>query len=201
MGVSGPGLGPRARAVLEAAGLTRAGKTRISTVKLADVANTLRSHFVLVCGDERCAEIPPSGLERVVSVEPPCSVCGGSEIRRSCVSLEARLRSRGVERLRLMIVGGSPAAQAQINGLTPHRIECRFAYGSRGRRAAEVKRDVEWADAVLLWASTEMAHAVSAPYVRESRLQRVPVSTCARRGVSALLDCASELVGNQMVAA
>jgi hypothetical protein len=201
MGMGGAGLGSRARALLEAAGLTRPGKTRISTVKLADVADTLRSHFVLVCGDERCAGIPPSELERVVSVEPPCSVCGGSEIRRACVSLESRLRSRGLERFRLMVVGGSPAAQAQITELTPRGIEFRFAYGSRGRKAAEVKRDVEWADALLVWVSTEMAHAVSAPYVRESRLHRVLVSTCAKRGVPALLDCARALVGNQLVAA
>ena len=62
-------------------------------------------------------------------------------------------------------------------------------------RGTEPKGDLEWADLVLIWGSSELGHKVSLLYTAGPQALRHKVLTVARRGVAALLAGAMERLG------
>jgi hypothetical protein len=201
MGIEGCLVQARAREHLHTIGLTRSGKIRIATQKLPAIVHAVHSRFALVCCDELCDALAPKGIERLLTQPPSCSICGGSEIRRSSLRLESAVEELGINELRLMIVGGSPAVGSEVSGLDLARVRFRMIYGAREQDRDKVRRDVRWAHGLLVWGSTELAHKLSVPYVHEARSRRVPVVTCSRRGLPALLHTATQFLGRSWMAA
>src|SRR4051812_42286795 len=77
-----------ARAHLEAEGLTRAGKQRISDEKLPRVKESLASKFALLCGSAACIAAAARGREVVVAIPPShCEHCGGSDNKKAFLRL------------------------------------------------------------------------------------------------------------------
>src|SRR6185436_7317805 len=104
----------RARAALEAAGLTRPGKLRMSDEKLPRALELLKARFILHCGSKECAAwAAASGREPVHSSrKDACERCGGSDnLRAETEFLEACRRRAG---RRLVVVGGSPAVREEL---------------------------------------------------------------------------------------
>ena len=101
-----------ARLVLEAAGLTRAGKARISVGKLGWVVDQLDELL-----DRRCASCARDydGQRELVLVKAlSCTNCGGSNIERALRRMdEWCVRSRAT---RVLLVGGSPSTREQFTG-------------------------------------------------------------------------------------
>jgi hypothetical protein len=201
MGIEGCQVQSRVREHLQTIGLTRSGKMRIATQKLPAIVYALHSRFAVVCGDESCDALAPKGAERLLSQPSSCSICGGSEIRRSSLRLESAVEGLGIDELRLMIVGGSPSVGSEVDGLNLARVRFRMIFGAREQDRGKVRRDVRWAHGLLVWGSTELAHKLSVPYVNEARSRRVPVVTCSRRGLPALLHTATQFLGRSWMAA
>lgn len=186
------GYGPPFQALLEcleAAGLTHAGKSRISLEKQAEVKAVLEAAFVRVCSRGDCQAAAP-GLEggrRVTAAAAPahCTVCGGSALAPAARRMVDACARAGWTRV--CVVGGSPNARKEIQqGHTPPP-EIRLVDGTIARTRQQARVDLEWADHVVLWGSTQLDHKVSGLYSASPRC-----TTVNRRSVQELYQHLAE---------
>lgn len=185
LGFGGPARS-EARRALEGAGLTRAGKTRISVEKQARAEALLREKFVLHCHAADCAAFAKSTgrVALVAETKQACERCGGSENSRAAKQLvEAGIR-------RLVVVGGTPATREELERLLGQTIELRLVDGTLHRPTERAKADLEWADKVLLWGATELHHKVSKQYADVTAMKHKVVHV-PRRGIAQLLAAIS----------
>ncbi len=169
-------------AVLEAAGLSRPAKSRISIAKRDQAAAILTGKFMRVCSRGDCSakasaiagdhELAPAATSEF------CEVCGGSVNRAAITDMAAACTRVGWRRL--CIVGGSPASRQEIESLIADRLELRMVDGTRSNTHKEAAANMAWADRVIIWGSTELAHKVSSLYKGPN------VITAPRRGVADL---------------
>jgi hypothetical protein len=186
------GLAPadadRARALLEADGITNPRKTRISAAKLERATTAIDARFARFCA--ACAERTDAEGREVVTV--PAAACaryGGSRNSRALTELVEAFAGAGLRRL--VVVGGSPDVRRELDVLQGP-LELRLVDGTARRTRAEAERDLEWADLVVVAGSSELAHKVSNLYTRSD--SATPVVTAARRGVEAIAGAAVEHV-------
>jgi hypothetical protein len=153
-----------ARQSLEAAGITRAGKQRLSVEKLDRAEEMLRSLFFLHCASSECVSYATASGKTMLACEPrsTCMRCGGSSNQRAVTELLELLRAE--QKGRVVIVGGSPPTRQELERLVGDSIELRLIDGTKGRPAELAKVDLLWADVVVLWGATELHHKVSNQY-------------------------------------
>lgn len=170
-----------ARVVLEQAGLTNPRKSRISTGKEAAVREAIDAEIARLC--RRCAGTSDGEPRLVVIVSPEsCARCAGSANARALDELAAAAAAAGVTRL--VVVGGSPDVRRELSRL-PAPLEVRLVVGVDRRTGEQARRDVDWADVVVVCGSSELYHRVSNLYTREPAARgRLVVSS--RRGVEAI---------------
>jgi hypothetical protein len=184
-----------ALAALLDAGLTRSGKSRISSEKRDRVEAELAARFRLVCGDQACRDEMDARVReergadraaRILSTADArfCRVCGGSDNARAVGRMARLLRARGLSRL--LVVGGSPASRMELERLVGGALEIRTVCGTDRRTLEEAQRDRAWADVLVVWGGTQLDHVVSELYV--GRAARARVITVRRRGIAALAD-------------
>ena len=76
----------------------------------------------------------------------------------------------------------------------PGGIEWRFVDGTARRTEAATRADIAWADVVVIWAPTRLAHTVSDLYTGSARHGRTAV--CTRKGLGGFADAiAAALAG------
>lgn len=185
MGFDTPAARKRARAVLEAAGLTNPRKQAISVEKRDRAAEAIAAALVRVCCAD-CAALVGDGRTPVVVSGVTCEVCGGSNNRRAALEAARVLRAHGVTRV--LVVGGSPPTRKQLDALMrPLGIELEMVEGTVKHSQKVALERMNRVQAVAIWGSTELDHAVSELYTAEPppHLRVIPV---ARRGVEALCD-------------
>ena len=178
----------RAREVLEARHLTRAGKQAIASSKIPAVEAALSETLIRICSDA-CLRLDREGPDRArepVRVSPAgCEVCLGSNNRRAAIECIRALQRKRITRV--VIVGGTGTLQQEIDDLLGGEgIEFRFVDGtatSYSARAGEA--NARWAQLIIIWASTPLKHAVSDHYNRD-RAPHARVLTVSRRGIEAL---------------
>lgn len=170
---------------MEEAGLTRAGKVRISEAKLPRAEALLDGRFFRVCGAQDCMQVARLSGREPLLVQPRthCERCGGSDNRRAEVTFLESCKRHGVRRV--VVVGGSPAVREELEAQLGEKLELRMVDGTMRRTEAQARHDLEWADLVLIWGGTELHHKVSAHYRHGLHPQKVV--HVARRGVAALL--------------
>lgn len=85
----------------------------------------------------------------------------------------------------VLVVGGSPGTRLELQYLAGDEIELSTIDGTVRRTQKQARQDIAWADLVIIWGSTELAHKVSKLYdpARCKGKRRILV---VRRGVSAL---------------
>lgn len=178
----------RARAALEEAGLTRAGKLRISDEKLPRAEEALRARFHRHCASAQCQQAAVrSGREPVLTdLKLRCEHCGGSANKRAEADLIAACRRTGVTKI--VIVGGSPSVREELAGLDGAGLELRLVDGTERRPAEKAKADLVWADLILLWGASELHHKVSTLYSGAPPPLKKKIIHVAKRGVAALLS-------------
>lgn len=181
-----------ARASLHESGLTRPGKSGISSAKRERVVEVLRSQFVLLCAREECrrehAERVRSGAAAGRKLLPAleerhCAVCGGSNNARAVARMTRLLESRGIRRV--LVVGGSPASRVELESLLAGAVDLRLVSGTDRRTRDEAQRDLGWADLTVVWGGTQLDHKVSNLYTH-GRARPGTVLSLQRRGVEAL---------------
>ncbi len=192
LGFSTPAARERARAALQEANLTRAGKQRISDEKLPRVREALAARFFVHCSSPACvAAANASGREPVLTdLKPACQSCGGSDNRRAAADLVAAFRRRGMKRL--VVVGGSPSVREELAREIGPALELRMVDGTERRTGDKARGDLAWADLVLIWGASELHHKVSMLYTQAPQPLRSKVVLVAKRGVAALLQAAVE---------
>ncbi|HSP18183.1 MAG TPA: hypothetical protein VLQ79_01615, partial [Myxococcaceae bacterium] len=146
----------RARQALEAGGLTRAVKARMSALKEERARAILDGQFFRHCATPACAEAAArSGRMPVRTADRArCSSCGGSDNRRAEEALVAACQQAGIRRL--VIIGGSPSVREELRDALSTRLELRLVDGTERRTLAQARLDLEWAELVLLWGGSEL---------------------------------------------
>lgn len=182
LGYAGP-WEPLDRA-LEEAGLSRRTKQRISRLKVDAVREVLRARFALVCGRGDCAarvgEIL-AGREPALAVrQADCEVCGGSVNRAGVDRMVAALDRARFRRL--CVVGGSPEAHRELTSLVAGRLELRLVGNERRHTLRDAEANLRWADLVIIWGGTQIAHKVTELYPAG----HPKVLTIHKRGVAEL---------------
>ena len=175
-----------AMVVLANAGLTRAGKQRMAETKLNRAREALWANVTPVCSDAACvAAMSSPPLPVVTTTRDRCSICGGSNTRRAVRAMIEACAARGLERV--LLLGGSKAAHVELrSALAGSRLEFRIVDGLNASPTTRTALpDLEWAQLLVVWASTQLPHRVSQSYT-ENRSRDLPQITVARRGVEAL---------------
>lgn len=175
----------RARAALEAEGITNPRKTRIATEKLPRAQAAIDARFARFCMS--CAGRTDAGGRDVVIVPPAaCTRCGGSRNDRALAELAEACEAAGIRRL--VVVGGSPDVRRELAALNG-RVELRLVDGTERRTRAAAQRDLDWADLVVIGGSSELAHKVSSLYAGR---HATPVITASRRGIESIASAVVE---------
>lgn len=194
-GLDTPAAASRGRALLEQAGLTRPGKQSLAANKL-DAVRAVLGRLALVCGQASCARAAHAnrpGAELVVVSPGQCAYCGGSDVVRAVQRLLPALRAGGVGRL--LVLGGTPAQHRELAQLLAGaEVALRCVDGSSGAHSRQqAGANLDWADLVVIWASTPLAHKVSQAYTNSAEQRaRAPQVTVARRSLTALCDALVE---------
>jgi hypothetical protein len=182
-----------ARSALEAAGLTHARKRRISREKLERVRSLLACSFARCCPDPACRsalrKLKPAAVLLPVSPKN-CENCDGSDNLKAMRRLARAADTSGLSRV--VIVGGSPSLRGELERLKPPSWQLRLIDGTERRTQDKARADLEWADLVLIWGSSELDHRVSRLYTDVSSPLRQKVVVGARRGIAALLNAGAD---------
>lgn len=169
---------------LEEAGLTSPRKQRISRQKIERVREILQARFALVCGRGDCqartAEILAGRRPALALRQADCEVCGGSVNRRAVDQMVVACQRVGFRRL--CVVGGSPEAHRQLEELAAGRLELRLVGNERRHTHRDAEGNLRWADRVIIWGSTQIAHKVTELYAAANP----KVVTVHKRGVAEL---------------
>jgi len=174
----------KARLALEAAKLTRDGKTRIALEKVPRVLDLLSTRFSQHCGSPECVDLLKQvkpDAEPVIASDHHCEACGGSDLRERALKIERKLQHR----VRVVVVGGSSRAREELNGLRIARLEFRLVSGLERRTLEQARADREWADLVVVLGSSELKHKVSTLY--RDRAGEPKVLVVAGRGAGSAL--------------
>jgi hypothetical protein len=174
-----------ARGALEAAGLTRPGKSGMASDKLGRARMALEARLACHCQKTTCQAALAGDARRLVLVAAArCEICGGSnnqaavrEMVRSCIE-------HGVSHL--LVVGGRPPLYSEIlEHVAGSALEIRFVDGTQpAPNQRQALMDCAWAEIVVIWAPSPLPHKVSARYGRRLCVaDRVEVH---RRGAEAL---------------
>lgn len=186
-----PSTRPSAHAALEEAGLTRAGKKRISAEKLARALEALRARFFLHCSSSECTRFAKVSGRAPLPCDPKsaCERCGGSDNRRAATQLIEACQRAAVSRL--VIVGGSPAVREELEAALGEALSLRMVDGTERRTIDNSKADMQWGDLVLLWGASELHHKVSMQYTNLTQPElKAKLVRVQQRGVAALLQAA-----------
>ena len=97
----------------------------------------------------------------------------------------------------MLVLGGTPTTHAAlIEALASDDLQVRCIDGKQGSRPTPtVAADLDWADVMVVWATTPLPHKVSRPYTSRAN-SHVPWITVARRGVEAVCDELVRLCAN-----
>jgi hypothetical protein len=184
-GFSKPTAQERARAALEAAGLTRPGKQRMADEKLERARDAIGLAIVRHCSDPACVgAVAGDGREPVEVDRAKCSVCSGSNNTRALRQMAAACRMSGVRRL--LVVGGRRPMYVEMEATLSGALDLRFVDGTDNQpNGTDALQDCAWADLLVIWAPTPLPHKVSSLYRPEVCVTPRRV-TVHRRGIEAL---------------
>jgi hypothetical protein len=167
---------------LQEARLSRPEKRNISPAKRASVAELIAERFLLVCRRGDCQAETRDDDRMVVAASSPefCEVCGGSPVSASLRTMVDACQTAGIRRL--VVIGGSPTIRTRLERELGSALELRLVDGTVARTAVQARDDLAWADVVVLWGSSELAHKATMAYpVGNPKVVRL-----VRRGIPAL---------------
>ncbi len=155
-----------AEVALQEAGLSNPRKPNINVSKTEAVQKVIEERFVLVCSRGDCrqeAAAVHDGRTVVPASEPRhCEFCGGSANQRAVEEMLRAYRARSWKRL--CVVGGSPNARTALQQLVGRALDLKLVDGTVSRNRGQADSDLGWADVVVIWGSTQLAHKVSILY-------------------------------------
>ncbi len=169
--------------LLEEAGLSNPSKRGIDPAKQARLREIVETHFLLVCnrGDcrERARRLQGDRSLALAADGTWCAICGGSANQAAVDRMVGACCAAGWTRL--CIVGGSPNTRETLSALVGGRLELRLIDGKAARAKKLAKADLGWANHVVVWGATQLAHKTSAQYTGDPKC-----TSLARRSITEL---------------
>lgn len=163
----------QARAVLEAAGVTRAGKSFLHRSKMERARRALDGALVRTCSG-CCRVAEDSGLPGVLVGHLHCTICRGSRVRSSAAALRLELAQQGIRRI--LVVGGTPEGQTHLQAeLAVVGIKLQVVDGTRTPGNDRARRMRAAADVVVIWGGTPLDHTVSGHFIDPSDRSRTVI--------------------------
>ena len=176
-----------ARAALEDAGITRAGKSRIVEWKRAGAEAVVLARVTLLCDACKVAGLGTAYPETVTAGQGDrCVVCEGSANHRGALLLIEACQRAGFRRV--IVVGGGPDIHREVPLLLGDDLDVRMVDGTLARPGRDVQREINGADVVILLGLTELSHTVSAAWASPKTL------ATNHRGISAFLMEAADKI-------
>ena len=165
--------------LLQKSGFTRPGKKRIAVSKTSDVSEALKAEFIRVCRKDACIRGAAGDPRKLVRTNARyCDVCGGQDNRRAVDEMLCAMQNGGLKKL--LVVGGSPNARRELKRLCNTSCELRFITDEDNPTKNRIVPQMDWADVVLVWASTQISHKATV-LLRGPKVIIVP-----KRGITAL---------------
>jgi hypothetical protein len=197
-GFVGPDAPEAARAVLEAEGLTRAGKVRMAESKLETARLALTTFLVRACAGCRArGEADADGRQFVEVAQEACPYCRGSDNRRAVSELVAACRAHKLKHL--LIVGGTATLHNHLQDLIRQAgggVQLRFVDGAEAVHTRnEATAHMQWADLAVIWGSTPLPHKVSQLYTQHPLAHKVKTITVTQRGIAGLCTQVLRAIG------
>lgn len=155
------------------------------TAPLEQVSGFLDSHIAMSCDDALCREELGQSASRVLlTVEDAaqCENCKGSDNRRSFRRMVRMCRERRI--YRMIVVGGSPDAHAELERLTPKGFLQRIVTGKERRTKKQATEDLRHADLLAVWGPTILPHKISELYTKQKEDYPNKVVLVLKRGVA-----------------
>ncbi len=156
-------------------------------VEAASAAALIERHLVLCCQHEACQEAFASSLGKGVLLMDDaslCEVCGGSDNRRA---VQQMVRACRVHRkYKVVLVGGSPDAHAELKHLTPDNFDLRLVSGKLRRDKQQATDDLRYSDLVIIWGPTILPHKISELYTKQKENFPGKLHVVHTRGVASM---------------
>ena len=173
------------RALVDAGVISgKAGRKNIASSKSDVALETLQAAFAWHCNGNDCkAEAAASGDATLLTNKKSCGVCGGSNDRNALRRMAEACREAGVSRV--LVVGGTDNKRRELEDKKPPGVEWRLVDGTKSRKERHARPDLDWAQVVVIWASTELDHKVSSHYDLKGDPR---VITVRARGISRLAN-------------
>lgn len=187
-----------ARGVLEAEGLTRAGKQRMADAKRDAAHLALTTFLNPSCAECRVvAETQSDGREWVQVSPEACPFCRGSANRRGVSELVRACRDAKLERV--LVVGGTPILYETLSKLTKEAgggVEWRFVEATESViTKADAANALRWCQLAAIWAPTPLPHKVSNMFTENPEAKRARLVVCHQRGIAALCSTLVRALG------
>ncbi len=176
----------KARIALVEAGIIsgRPNRANIAVDKTERARAGLTDAFLWHCGHGDCrsrALDGGAGRPTLLVEQVSCAVCGGSSDRSALARMAAAMAKAG--RSRILVVGGTPAKERALRQETG--VEWRFVDGTAAPHERSLRSQRQWADIIVIWASTPLKHRVSRHFEGRGDDR---VITVGRRGIAALAE-------------
>lgn len=156
-------------------------------VEAASAAALIERHLVLCCPHEACQEaFASSSGKGVLLVDDAslCEVCEGSDNQRA---VQQMVRACRVHRkYKVVLVGGSPDAHAELKHLTPDNFDLRLVSGKLRRDKQQATDDLRYSDLVIIWGPTILPHKISELYTKQKDSFPGKLHVVHTRGVASM---------------
>lgn len=147
----------------------------------------LRRHLVLCCEHPDCEAAYASAPSTVVllRVQDPslCEQCQGSETLRAVRQMLRSLRK--YQKNKVVIIGGSPDAHAELQRMVPQGFDLRLVDGTERRFKQQAADDLRYSDLVVIWGPTILLHRTSDLYTQQKSAFPDKLLRVHKRGLTA----------------
>ena len=176
----------KARTALVEAGVIsgRPNRANIAVDKAERARACLTAAFLWHCGHGDCrsrALDAGAGRPPLLVEQPSCAVCGGSSDLSALARMAAAMAKAGL--FRILVVGGTANKERTMRQET--RVEWRFIDGTAAPHERSLRSQRQWADIIVVWASTPLKHRVSRHFEGRGDDRVIIVD---RRGIAALAE-------------
>ncbi|TNE44613.1 MAG: hypothetical protein EP343_28555 [Deltaproteobacteria bacterium] len=156
-------------------------------VESSSASALIERHLVLCCHHEACQEACASSSGRgvlLVDDASLCEVCEGSDNRRA---VQQMVRACRVHRIyKVVLVGGSPDAHAELKHLIPDNFDLRLVSGKLRRDKQQATDDLRYSDLVVIWGPTILPHKISELYTKQKDSFPGKLHVVHTRGVASM---------------
>ncbi len=164
----------------------RPNRENIAVCKEDKVRETLAERFVWHCGNGNCKrDADGLGCSLLLVDRQACQICGGSTDKQALENMLEAMRSAGLNNL--LVIGGTEGKRHEMQDKWPVarniRPYLRVIDSENARSDKYYREDRQWADVIVIWASTSIPHKITSHFPKSPNRITVP-----RRSISALAE-------------